>query len=142
MATQQLRGFEDLHRKLRRLGARAGGQSLRAAAMQATLPAFREAKANAPVGTEAHKTYKGRIVAPGFGQRSVARKSRLSRDRQTVWVMIGVKPEAFYMVQFVELGTSKMPKAPWLEPAFRRSQNDVIERFGVRLRRQIDKARR
>ena len=139
MATPPLKGFQELQKALKDLGAEAGGKDLRAALMQASLPAFKQARANAPVGEVPHRTYRGRLVAPGFGRRSVARKSRLSRDKSTATVMIGVKPEAYYMVAFVEIGTSKMPKQPWLEPALRSTQTEVVDRFKDRLRRRIEK---
>jgi len=56
--------------------------------------------------------------------------------------MLGVRPEAFYAIQFIELGTSKIPKRPWLEPAFRKSINDVDALFRQRLKLLLDKAAR
>ena len=43
--------------------------------------------------------------------------------------MVGVRPEAFYAVSFIELGTSSIPKRPWLEPAFRASRGDINARM-------------
>jgi hypothetical protein len=54
--------------------------------------------------------------------------------------MLGVRPEAFYAVQFIELGTSKIPKRPWLEPAFRQSITAVDLRFQSEIKRLIDRA--
>lgn len=124
--------------------------------MQGMLPALRNAQSNAPVGDPPYqvkgtdrfvdpypvKTYKGRLRTPGFAKRNVARKAKLSKDRRTVTVMLGVRPEAFYAVQFIELGTSKIPKRPWLEPAFRRSIPELDSRFQERLKALIDKAAR
>src|SRR5690606_16595791 len=109
----------------------------RASAMSAMLPALRAAQKAAPVGAPPYKgkdpypvkTYKGRLRTPGFASRSVARKAKVSRDGTSVMVMLGVKPEAFYALQFHELGTSKIPKKPWLEPSFRQSLPLVDARF-------------
>jgi HK97 gp10 family phage protein len=122
--------------------------------MSAMLPALREAQQRAPVGNPPYtdkstgrqfdpyptRTFKGRLKTPGFAKRSVARKSKLSRDGRTVNVMLGVKPEAFYAIQFIEFGTSRIPKNPWLEPAFRASIPAVDAKFQAELKKRIDKA--
>lgn len=144
MPPEPVKGLKELDRKLRELGAGLGGKTLRSATLQATLPAFNEAKARIPVNDRDYlkKTYKGRPVAPGFAKRNIARKSRLSSDKRTATAMIGVKPEAFYAVAFVEKGTSKMRRRPWLEPSFRRNRAAMVTRLGDRLRAKIDKIRR
>ncbi len=133
------RSFDGLSRKLKRLGAKTGGKFLRAAAMSATLPVLKAARANIPksAGSELHKTYKGRLVAPGFASRSVARKSIISRDKSFVRVMIGVRPEAFYAAIFVELGTARQAAQPWLEPALRNTKGEVVRRLASRLKSKI-----
>ena len=88
----QLIGFEDLVRKLNELGAAVGGRVLRSALMTASLPALRSIQAAAPVGTKAHRTYKGRLVAPGFLKRNIRRKSLLARDKSRAIVLIGPAP--------------------------------------------------
>lgn len=153
--TVSTKGYRELSRQLKAMGAAAGGKALRSAALSAMLPAMKEAKASAPVGNPPYyrkdgsevdpypvKTYKGRLRTPGFASRSVARKTKLSRDKTTARVFLGVKPEAFYALQFIELGTSKIPKRPWLEPAFRRSLPKVNAALGQRLKQLIDKAAR
>jgi hypothetical protein len=139
MPTEPVKGLRELSRKLSQLDAKSGGKILRSAAMRSTLPAFKAIKAAAPKSDRSfpHKTHKGRWVAPGFLSRSVARKSRLSRDKRTATVLLGVKPEAFYGLQFVELGTSKQRRQPWLEPNFRRSRHAVVARFGDIMRQKI-----
>lgn len=147
-------GYKELSKKLTAMTSVAGGRLLRSAAMSAMLPALRAARAEAPVGDPPYlrrgkpfdpypiKTHKGRLRTPGFTKRNVARKSTLSRDGRSVKVMLGVRPEAFYAIQFIELGTSKIPKRPWLEPAFRKSINDVDALFRQRLKLLLDKAAR
>ena len=144
----KIEGFKELTSQLSRMEKAVEGKILRGAAMSATLPAVQAAKAAAPVGTPPYesgdpypvKTYKGRYRTPGFAKRSIARKSKLRRDKKGVTVMIGVKPEAFYAVQFIELGTSRTPKRPWLEPAFKRSVRAINARFRSQLKKRIDKA--
>jgi HK97 gp10 family phage protein len=145
-------GYRELSRKLSAMGAAVGGKTLRSAAMSAMLPALRAAQAQAPKGEPPYqvgnrsvdpypvKTHKGRLRTPGFASRNVSRKSRLSRDKRSVRVMLGVRPEAFYAIQFIELGTSRIPKRPWLEPAFRSSLPAVDSRLQSELKKRIDKA--
>lgn len=146
-------GFRELSGQLKRMGAANGGKALRNAAMRAMLPAQQAAKANAPVGSPPYsypdrapvdpyprRTYKGRLVTPGFASRSVRRKSLISADRRYVTVLLGVDQEAFYAVNFVELGTSRTPAQPWLEPSFRSSLPAVDTRFQRFLKANIDKA--
>lgn len=150
----KIEGFEELSRQLSELGTKLGGQALRSAAMSAMLPALRKAQAMAPRANPPYiygnhvvdpyrnlkKTYKGRRVAPGFTSRNIARKAIVSRDKTRVSILLGVKSEAFYALQFLELGTSRIAKRPWLEPAFRATRQQVIERLGARLKVLIDKA--
>lgn len=144
----ELFGFKELSVKLKRLGPAVGGKFLRQAAMSATLPVLNQAKARIPRndrdfikrlphGNPAKARLK-RKVAPGFAAKNVARKSVISSDKRFVRVMVGVKPDAYYAVQFVELGTSKQRRQPWLEPALRRNQQKVTSRLGVRLKKKIE----
>lgn len=114
-------------------------KALRSALMSATLPVVKEARARAPLGKLPHKTYKGRIVSPGFLARSLGRKSRVNRDGTGVSVSIGVRNEAFYGVQFLELGTSKIPRRPWLVPSYEAKHREALDIFKARLKERIDK---
>ena len=145
----ELEGFNELSKKLSELGEKVGSKYLRQSLMAAALPVVKAAKADIPKGSTAHKlavgrksrkfkTYKGRLVAPGFASRNIARKSFLSRNKRTAFVLIGVKKEAFYALNFLELGTKNMPKRPWLTKALERQQRAVIRRLGDRLRKKIE----
>jgi HK97 gp10 family phage protein len=148
-------GYKELSRQLSAMGAAAGGQALKSAAFASMRPAVEAAQAAAPKAQPPYgpyktrsqpldpypkKTYKGRRVAPGFTSRSVAVKAYLRRTRDFVKVALGVRREAFYALAFIELGTSKIPKRPWLEPAFRGAVSQVDELLQERLRRLIDRA--
>jgi len=114
-----LEGLANLDAKLKELAdPKINSTVLRAGAVAGMRKVLAQAKATVPVGKVAHKTYKGRIVAPGFASRSLRVKGGVSRDKQSAYALLGVAPEAFYAVQFVELGTAKMPAHPWLRPAF------------------------
>lgn len=134
----KIEGFDKLERQLMELGAKVGGRTLRSALMTASLPALRSIQSAAPVGSLAHRTYRGRLVAPGFLGRNIRRKSILSRDKSRATVLIGPASEAFY-ASFLEFGTSKMSAQPFMERAFRQSQDQVLQRFKDRLKVLIEK---
>lgn len=138
----RIEGMAALEKALQGLKEQASGRVLRSATMAAAMPIVRAARANIPKGRKGHKTYKGRYVAPGFSSRSIKRKSRLSRDKSRVEVSIGVKREAYYAVAFVELGTRKMRKQPWLRPAMEGSQNESLAVLKEKLRTGIERERR
>jgi HK97 gp10 family phage protein len=135
-----LAGLRDLTRRLRALGRLEDGKAIRAAVREAIKPALKRAKQTVPVGSYAHKTYRGRLVGPGFLKRSIRVETVLSRDKQSASALLGVRREAFYGLQFVELGTSKMPAQPWLIPAFEGTISDAEQALATSLSKAVDKA--
>lgn len=131
----QVEGLKELSKNLAELGDTLGGKTLRQATMNATTPAFKKIKAAAPVGSRTHRTYKGRLVAPGFLKRSLKRKSRYKGGRASV--VIGVAAEAFYGVSFLDGGTKNTDARPWFKNNFVSSQRDMEKRLASELRRKI-----
>lgn len=135
-----LEGVAALTAQLRALGALEDGKALRSSVRAAIKPAADRARASIPVGVDAHRTYKGRLVAPGFAQRSIGVKVNLTRDKQKAIARLGVAREAFYAVNFVELGTSRMAARPWLRPAFESTQDAQTAGLGKGLQKAILRA--
>jgi HK97 gp10 family phage protein len=135
-----LEGVAELSKQLDALGRLEDGKAIRAAVRAGMTPALRAAKQNIPTGTKEHRTYKGRLVAPGFAKRSIVLITSLSKDKQKATAIIGVKAEAFYAIQFVEMGTSKMAAQPWLRPAFYDTRQEQEEALAAALRKAILKA--
>lgn len=134
----EVTGMAELSLKLSKLGKALGSKTLRQAAMAATTPVFKEIKAAAPVGKKAHRTHKGRLVAPGFLKRSVKRKSRVKHGRATV--TIGVAGEAFYGVQFLDRGTKKISARNWFKKRFILNKPKMERSFKALLKEKIRKA--
>lgn len=135
---KNLQGFKELNRKLKKLSQLDHGKVIRTATNAAAQPVVKRAKQLIPKGERAHKTYKGRLVAPGFSSRNVKKKGSLSRDKRRMTVSVGVEGEAYYAASFVELGTSKMPARPWLRPALRQSRSKSIDVFKTRVNKRIE----
>lgn len=104
MVSGQITGIAELERKLNRLEESVKLKHMRSAAMFATGPTVKQMKAAAPRGTQSHRTYKGRLVAPTFLSRSVVRSTK--KERGKLVMRIGVKKEAFYGVTFLDEGIS------------------------------------
>jgi len=135
----QITGFDEIYAQLKAMGPAVGGQALRQATFAASLPALRQVQISAPVGTRAHRSYKKRLVLPGFLKAHIRRMSFLSHSRTQATVLIGPSQSAFY-AKFIELGKKGYPRRPFIEPAFKRSRQQMLYRLRVELTDRIDKA--
>lgn len=131
-----LLGAAELSRRLVALGQQP---ITRADIRGAIEPAYQKAVQTIPVGSEAHRTYKGRLVAPGFSQRSLRVVSRVDKNGTIVSAALGVRKEAYYAVLFTELGTSKIPARPWLRPALRTTQDNQQRVLGASIKRRLER---
>jgi len=138
-ANSQILGLKELSKKLDKLSELDRGKVIRSGANAAAALVVRKARENVPTGSIPHKTYKGRLVSPGFLSRSIKKTAKLSRDRQSIFVSIGVKSEAFYGLNFVELGTSRQSPRPWLRPALESSKTQAIAIMREKILANIEK---
>lgn len=137
-----LEGVAALIRKLDALGKLEDGKALRAAVRAGIKPAEVKAKALIPenVDKQLHRTYKGRLVAPGFARRSIRSITKLDKSKQKASAALGVRKEAFYAVQFVERGTARHAAQRWLQPAFESTQREQQQALADSLRKSVLKA--
>lgn len=148
-------GYKELSRHVVGLKYAVSGSQLRNAGRYAMQAAKEQAEQGAPMGDPPYgpyttrstpldpypkKTYKGRLVTPGFSRRSIKLAVKLLGNGTAVRVALGVAREAFYAVQFIELGTSKIAKRPWLEPSFRHSVGEVDRLLRKRLKELMDRS--
>ena len=133
---RQLQGFKALDKKLRDLGPAVGGKILRQSVSAAMLPVLKGARQSAPKGSRLHRTYKGRLVAPGFLSRNIRRTSRLSRDGRLASADVRARGEAFYG-GLLEKGTKHIDGKPWLGPAFEHNLSTVENALKKALLRRI-----
>jgi HK97 gp10 family phage protein len=133
----ELQGMAELDRKLAGLSASLQAKALRQAASAAMQPTVAEMRLAAPVGKKAHKTYKGRLVAPGFLKRSLRKRTKIKDGK--VLVDVGVRAEAYYGVLFIERGTVKMRAHPWFVRTFEANRGKIESRFREELQKRIEK---
>jgi hypothetical protein len=165
----ELTGVKELTRKLNQLDVKTAVKTLRSALFKATTPVVRQMKSAVPVGTQAHRTYRKRLVAPGFSKRSIKRvtgKRFLSQGKLSI--AIGVKAEDFYSVRFYDQGpytitrrrqqtnikasghvgmrrrkiTIKpytLHRRPWFESVFRRNHSPMLTSIKQHLDTEIAK---
>lgn len=132
-----LEGVAELDRLLGLLPKAIQAKVLRKAVRAGIRPAEKRAKATVPVGTQAHRLRKGRIVSPGFAKRSIRVVTKADRTGQRVSAALGVRRDAFYAVQFVERGTSRHPARPWLRKAFDETLQAQQRELAGKLRDEI-----
>lgn len=136
-----LEGTAELSRQLRALGAAFSIPILRAAVRAGIKPAHDRWKATIWKGNQAHRTYKGRLVAPGFSSRNTRVVTKAEQGGTVVSAALGVRKEAFYAVQFIEreLGNSKHVAQPSLRAAMQSTQTEQQAALAAKLRERIDK---
>ena len=134
---QQLSGFDELNRALKQLAPRKQRNAIRNAARAAVQPTKRRAEALVPRGTRAHRTYRGRLVAPGFASRNINVNTKASRDGSLIDATVGTRKEAFYVRQFLEVGTKYVDEQRWLRPAYEATRGTMVNLFKQQLREKI-----
>lgn len=137
-------GTKELTEKLRELASpKEQAATLRAAVREPMKNVMQQAVANisrfSPGKRPLHRTYKGRLVSAGFAMRSVRMIVKLSKDKQMAQSILGVRAEAFYALQFFELGTAKIAKQPWLMPAFFGSRDASVAKVGEVMKARIER---
>lgn len=132
----KIEGLRELSKQLDKLGKELGTKTLRNASRAAMSPTHKKIKALTPVGKRAHRTYKGRLVAPGFLKRSIKLGSRAKRG--VVTASISAKPEAFYGM-FLVIGTEKIPARDFFFRVFANDRAGIESRLVSQLKKRIDK---
>lgn len=138
--TFKVDGLAALSAQLAALGKLDDGKALRAAAKAGVKPIFDQAKANIPKSQEAARTYKGRLVGPGFASRNIRTISQLKQSQGIARASVGVRAEANYAVDFVERGTKHQKAQHWLTEAASQTIDKQVQAVEDSLQKTIDKA--
>lgn len=134
----EVKGAKELDIKLSELGRAVEDKLVRAAMREALKPVLDSARTSIPKSDKAHRTYKGRLVAPGFAARSLRRVVGKPQGGK-IRAALGVAKEAFYALQFIEMGTIFIRPHPWLRPAFEAAKDRALEVLMKALYRKIEK---
>lgn len=141
----QLEGFDDLGKALSELKAATSTKAIRQSANSSLNPVVQRMRQRAPRGSRAHRTYKGRLVAPGFLSRSIKKRSRVDARGGRVVVTVGVAKEAFYGL-FYDRGFSRKRGArvagnSWFVNSFLELSDETQVNFSKGLRSRINKVK-
>lgn len=134
----EVKGAKELDAKLEELGRTVEDKVVRAAMREALKPALDSARTNIPKSDKAHRTYKGRLVAPGFAARSLRRVAG-KPNQGKIRAALGVAREAYYALQFIEMGTIHISARPWLGPAFEATRGKALDVLASAILRKIEK---
>lgn len=131
MSEPLLRGVRELSKQLDALTFKGRKEVLRKTTRESMKIVVLTAKELIPENDREYlrKTYKGRKVAPGFAKRSIHMRVWVNRSGTFYKASVGVSREAYYAVQYVERGTSKMKKHQWLAPALRSQSFWVLDKI-------------
>lgn len=132
-------GISELAAKLADLGKIDEGKGMRSAVRAGVKPIFTQAKANIPRSPDAVKTYKGRLVGPGFASRNIRTITQVKLDQGYAKGSVGVRAEAFYAVRFVERGTKKQAAQHWLTDASDQTKDAQLDAVATSLQKSITK---
>lgn len=143
--TDRLEGFDDLAKALKKLKAETSTKIIRQSASAAMNPVVKRMRERAPRGRRAHKTYKGRLVAPGFLSRSIRKRTRIDSKSMRVILTVGVGKEAFYGLFYDRGFTRKSGKRvagnSWFANSFIELSDETETLFAQQLRKRINKVK-
>jgi len=163
MATQLEGDFKELYARLGNLSARLQVKAMRGAVRRAARQTLNKMRSAAPQGSVAHRTYRRRLVSPGFLRRSLRIVTKVDAGAGRVSAILGVRKEAYYGPQFYDQGpytiTQRkyrmagkrrrtvraikpytLPKRPWFESTFLADKQVMENNFVQFVRQEIDKA--
>lgn len=134
-------GAKQLVKKLQAIQKECQPKIVAQAVRAAMVPMMQEARANAPKGKRTHRTYKGRLVAPGFLKRNIKLRKMKFKDKSRVGYSLKARGEAWYG-SLVETGHGNAKPKPWLGKAYRSKSEEVDSRFRQEMLKRINKAKR
>jgi HK97 gp10 family phage protein len=139
-ASWTLEGVAALTRQLQTLGKLDDGKALKRAVKAGITPALKIAQAIIPIGTEPHRTYQGLLVAPGFAKTQLRTISTINSAKNIASGILGVRKAAYYILQYVELGTRFQRAQPWIRRALLEGRDEGEQALRASLAADVEKA--
>jgi HK97 gp10 family phage protein len=150
MGTPTLEGVAQLTRQLQALGKLDDGKALKRCVKAGINVALARAIETCPVGTEIHRLglskrlksigIKGNTVGPGFAKASLRTISTINAQKNIASGLLGVRKAAYYVLQFVELGTRYQKAQPFLRNALLTTRDEVETKLRESLQKDVLKA--
>jgi HK97 gp10 family phage protein len=140
MARSSLEGVAALTKQLNALSSLEEGRALRRAVKAGIKPALLRAQEIIPVGTRPHRLTNGLLVNYGYAKAALRTISTINGAKNIASGILGVRKLAFYILQFIQLGTRKTPAQPWIDRALLESRSDCEEAFRASIARAVEKA--
>lgn len=161
--------FSDVFKKMDLLSVKLNLSVMGKALRKAARPTLNKMKSLAPKGTKGHRTYKGRLVGPGFASRNIKMRTRSNKAGGFTAVEFGTTKEAFYIINFYDQGPTtissrRVPTGgtigrrggrrqlkripikpytlkcrPWFESTFKSDRQRLENDFAAAMRIEIDK---
>jgi HK97 gp10 family phage protein len=120
-----LEGVAALTKQLEALGSLEDGKALKRAVKSGINEALKEAKQIIPVGKEPHRLSNGLLVNYGYAKSQLRTISTINSAKNVASGILGVRKLAYYILQFIELGTRKTPAQPWIRRALLQSRDQA-----------------
>lgn len=135
-------GGEEIAAVLRAMDKSVSGKYLAQSVSAALTPIQREARRRAPKGSRMHRTYKGRLVAPGHLSRSIRKRVWRSKDGHFAAGRVGPSSEAWYGLLF---GSSvqhnrRFPQDDWLTDSARALRSRTADNLKKQLLKRLERA--
>lgn len=144
MATRStLEGVAELTKQLIALGKLDDGKALRGAIKAGMQPAYKRAQAYIPVGSIPHRlapAYGRLLVNSGFAKSALRTITTINAQKNIASAVMGVRKAAFYILNFVELGTRYQSPQPWIRRALNDGRSEGEEAIRAYLQKAVMKA--
>jgi HK97 gp10 family phage protein len=136
-----LEGVAALTKQLKALGSLDDGKALKRCVKAGINVALEQAIATCPVGTDLHRlAIRKRLRGPGFAKASLRTIATINGTKDIASGLLGVRKAAFYVLQYVELGTRYQRAQPFLRNALLSTRDRVEEALKTSLANDVEKA--
>jgi HK97 gp10 family phage protein len=150
VGTPTLEGVAALTRQLQALGKLDDGKALKRCVRAGINVARDRWEQTIPVSKEIHRIairkrlkdlgIKGLAVGPGFAKENIRVIATINSSKDIASGLLGVRKAAYYVLQFVELGTRYQRAQPTLRNALLNSRDGVEEALRGSLIKDVEKA--
>lgn len=146
--TKHITGLAVLSKKLSQLTTLQEGKILKSSSKFAMAAALKRARVNIPVGgkvgrsgrvTVSHLTYDGKRVQAGFAKSQLRTAAFVNKEGTIGGALLTTTKQAFYAINFVELGTRYQLPQPWIRKSLLEARSDVEDRLASKIAEGINK---